>query len=164
MGGITTVTNVNVTLSDTAGFSMSDNLPLTSGTYRPTNFGGSDVFNGPAPLPSGATRLGTFYGASAGGTWKLWVMDDVVEDVGAIAKGWCVRLEELPQGCLGKAKGDVNADGVIDINDVFSLINSLFAGGGPPLCPADVDSNGLVSVADVFYLINYLFSGGPGPL
>jgi hypothetical protein len=59
--------------------------------------------------------------------------------------------------------GDANGDGTIDLADVFTLINSLFAGGAPPACGGDADGNLAVDVADVFYLINYLFAGGPAP-
>jgi hypothetical protein len=59
--------------------------------------------------------------------------------------------------------GDVNGDGKVNVSDVFSLINSLFAGGPAPVCPADVNADGGVGVDDVFYLINFLFAGGPAP-
>jgi hypothetical protein len=59
--------------------------------------------------------------------------------------------------------GDVNNDKSIDVNDVFYLINSLFAGGPPPMAAADANGDGVVDVNDVFYLINYLFAGGPPP-
>ena len=60
--------------------------------------------------------------------------------------------------------GDVNGDGHIDVADVFYLINSLFAGGPPPIGWADVSGDVFVNVSDVFYLINFLFAGGPAPL
>jgi hypothetical protein len=65
--------------------------------------------------------------------------------------------------CDGKPNGDANGDGVVDVSDVFYLINFLFAGGPAPICSADVDGDGLPTVSDVFYLINYLFAGGPPP-
>jgi hypothetical protein len=60
--------------------------------------------------------------------------------------------------------GDVNGDGLVNIADVFYLINYLFAGGSPPLGAADVNSDLSIDLLDVFYLINYLFAGGPSPL
>jgi hypothetical protein len=60
--------------------------------------------------------------------------------------------------------GDVNDDGFVNVGDVFSLINFLFAGGPPPLGEPDCNGDGAVDVADVFYLINSLFAGGPAPL
>jgi hypothetical protein len=59
--------------------------------------------------------------------------------------------------------GDVNGDGIVDVGDVFYLINALFAGGPGPFGPADANGDGTVDVLDVFYLINYLFAGGPPP-
>jgi hypothetical protein len=65
--------------------------------------------------------------------------------------------------CDGKPKGDANADGKVDVNDVFFLINGLFAGGAAPVCSANVNGDGQTDVSDVFYLINYLFAGGAPP-
>jgi hypothetical protein len=59
--------------------------------------------------------------------------------------------------------GDANGDGVLDVADIFHLINSLFAGGPASIGSADANGDGKVTVADVFYLINYLFAGGPPP-
>jgi hypothetical protein len=64
----------------------------------------------------------------------------------------------------GGLSGDVDASGVRDVNDVFYLINFLFAGGPLPVGPADVDNSDDLDVADVFYLINFLFANGPAPL
>jgi hypothetical protein len=69
-------------------------------------------------------------------------------------------------GVFGKrypGPGDVNGDGVVDIADVFYLINFLFASGPDPVGPGDTSGDGSVDVADAFYLINYLFAGGPFP-
>jgi hypothetical protein len=59
--------------------------------------------------------------------------------------------------------GDVNGDGLVNVLDVFYLINYLFAGGPTPIGYADVDGDGIVDVLDVFHLINYVFAGGPAP-
>jgi hypothetical protein len=59
--------------------------------------------------------------------------------------------------------GDADGNGVLDVSDVFYLINALFAGGPPPVGTADANGDGLVDVNDIFYLINYLFAGGPKP-
>ncbi len=64
---------------------------------------------------------------------------------------------------IGGVKGDANGNGSVGVDDVFYLINYLFANGNPPVSPSDVNGDGVVSVADVFYLINYLFAGGPAP-
>ena len=65
----------------------------------------------------------------------------------------------------GPARGDANADGVINSADIVYLINSLFIGGPAPqtLQAGDANCDGAVNSADVVYLINYLFVGGPAP-
>jgi hypothetical protein len=60
--------------------------------------------------------------------------------------------------------GDANADGAVDVADVFYLIGELFAGGPASIGPPDANGDGSVDVLDVFYLINYLFAGGPAPV
>jgi hypothetical protein len=60
--------------------------------------------------------------------------------------------------------GNVNGDSVVDVSDVFYLVNYLFAGGQAPVGSGDANGDGMVDVADVFYLINYLFAGGPPPV
>jgi hypothetical protein len=59
--------------------------------------------------------------------------------------------------------GDVDGNGVVDVADVFYLINFLFAGGPAQLGEADVNGDYAVDVQDVFYLINFLFAGGAAP-
>lgn len=59
--------------------------------------------------------------------------------------------------------GDINGDKVVDVRDVFYLVNNLFAGGAAPVGSADVNGDGKVNAADVIYLIRYLFAGGTAP-
>jgi hypothetical protein len=66
--------------------------------------------------------------------------------------------------CTGKPKGDASGNGVLDVQDVFYMINRLFAAGPAQVCSADVNADGAFSVLDAFYLINFLFAGGPAPL
>jgi hypothetical protein len=65
----------------------------------------------------------------------------------------------------GRLRGDVNADGVIDVGDVVQLISYLYRGGDPPVPTEAGDANcdGIVNVADVVYLVNYLYKGGDSP-
>jgi hypothetical protein len=63
----------------------------------------------------------------------------------------------------GSYAGDANGDGVVDIGDVFYMINNLFAGGPAPVKNSDVNADGHLDIADVFFAINYLFAGGPAP-
>jgi hypothetical protein len=68
----------------------------------------------------------------------------------------------------GPPLGDVNADGVISIEDIVYLINYLYINGPEPACMpitycGDITADGLVDVSDVIYLLNYLFVNGPPP-
>ncbi len=68
----------------------------------------------------------------------------------------------------GPARGDVNADKIIDIADIIYLINYLYKSGPEPTCSpiascGDANHDTLVDIADVIYLINYLFKSGPSP-
>jgi hypothetical protein len=81
-----------------------------------------------------------------------------------LAVGSPVSLDVFRRRFSGVVPGDVDGSGVVDIADVFYLINFLFASGPLPSGPADADGNGVVDIADVFYLINFLFAGGPAPV
>jgi hypothetical protein len=81
-----------------------------------------------------------------------------------LAVGSPLSLDVFRRRFSGVVPGDVDGSGVVDIADVFYLINYLFASGPLPSGPADADGNGVVDIADVFYLINFLFAGGPAPV
>ena len=54
--------------------------------------------------------------------------------------------------------GDINADSMLDITDIVSLVNIVLNIGGTPseneLCSADFNSDGLINVLDVIQLVN----------
>jgi hypothetical protein len=62
-------------------------------------------------------------------------------------------------------RGDVNADGEIDLSDPVSVLNFLFLGGARPPCEdaADTDGDGDVNITDASFFLNFLFLGGPAP-
>ena len=62
-------------------------------------------------------------------------------------------------------RGDVNADGSLDISDPVSLLLSLFAGAPAPGCLAagDVDDSGVLDTTDAVVLLQHLFTAGPPP-
>jgi uncharacterized repeat protein (TIGR03803 family) len=64
---------------------------------------------------------------------------------------------------LAANPGDGNGDGVVNVSDIFYLINALYASGPAPFAGGDANGDGVVDVADVFYLLNYLFARGPAP-
>jgi len=62
-------------------------------------------------------------------------------------------------------RGDVNADGGVDVSDPVAVLRILFQGGNPTGCldAADTNDSGGVDIADAVYLLNFLFGGGPKP-
>ena len=62
-------------------------------------------------------------------------------------------------------RGDLNADGIVNVGDVVYLVNYLYRGGSEP-CPVeagDVTCDGIVNVGDIVFLVNYLYRGGAPP-
>jgi len=62
-------------------------------------------------------------------------------------------------------RGDVNADGLIDLGDLLHLISYLYK-GGPAACPkeaGDVNCDGVTDLGDILFVISYLYKGGPSP-
>jgi hypothetical protein len=62
-------------------------------------------------------------------------------------------------------RGDVNADGGLDIGDAIFTLTYFFLDGAAPPClkSADADDGGAVDLADAIYLLSYLFAGGLPP-
>jgi hypothetical protein len=85
------LSGITLTLDDQAAAPLSENDPLTSGTFRPHNFAGSpDAF--PGHTPSGNSRLSLFNGGNPNGSWQLFVVDDHVSDTGQFAGGWSLEI------------------------------------------------------------------------
>ena len=99
VGGGNEVTNLNLTFDDLAPTGLPDNAPLSSGTYKPTNFEPGDAFPAPAPAgePNGVT-LDALYGSPPNGTWKLFIVDDSGQNIGSIA-AWNLTLTTSPNAC-----------------------------------------------------------------
>ncbi|MEM7262965.1 MAG: FG-GAP-like repeat-containing protein [Planctomycetota bacterium] len=62
-------------------------------------------------------------------------------------------------------RGDVNADGGVNIADAVSILSGLFGTPGAILCAAAADSNddGGQDIGDAVYVLSYTFSGGAAP-
>jgi subtilisin-like proprotein convertase family protein len=88
VGGGTDVTGVNLVLDDAATVPLPDDTALVSGTFDPTNIGGTDAFPAPAPAQGGSNVLAVFNGTAPNGTWSLYVVDDAAVDIGSISNGW----------------------------------------------------------------------------
>lgn len=92
VGGSTDLVNVNLVLDDAALLAL-PTTTITSGTYRPTNSGATDVYVAPGPgsVTQAAPSLSSFSG-NYNGDWKLFVVDDAGGDVGNITS-WSITFE-----------------------------------------------------------------------
>jgi hypothetical protein len=112
-------------------------------------------------------------GASLGAAYRVSSSTAVENQSGVFANGRLITVWQRTDATGGITaridagvftRGNANGDHAVDVADVFYLINSLFAGGPPPVQPMDLNLDGRIDVGDVFYLIDYLFAGGPAPL
>lgn len=137
------VTNVTLTFSATATASLPANAPITSGTYRPTDYPPDDVFVSPAPPPPRAASLTDFSGQDPNGAWRLFIMDDAAGDHGSLA-GWRLDMTILqplnPPADLSVALAAEPQ--VMNAWQNFTL-RSVVANAGPEAAPMVVLTNRL---------------------
>jgi subtilisin-like proprotein convertase family protein len=88
--------DVDLFIDDDAPSALPDTGPISSGNYRPTNYGAGDTFPAPAPTPTGSA-LSVFDGTNPNGVWQLYVVDDFTGDSGGL-DGWTisVRTNQTP--------------------------------------------------------------------
>lgn len=102
-GGTAITANADVTLSDTATNLLPSGTPISTGTYRPGDYGsGADTFANPAPAgpylsgaPNGsASFTSAFASVNPNGVWTLFAVDDNATSgqTGTLAGGWCLNL------------------------------------------------------------------------
>lgn len=62
--------------------------------------------------------------------------------------------------------GDVDANGLVDRDDVEFLAMYIFKGGPAPtpLCCGDADGSGILDIDDPVYLVQVVFGDGPPPI
>ena len=84
--------NVTLTFDDAAASSLPFIGPVTSGTWKPTNFRPNGVFPPPAPAPPYGSALSVFSDTDPNGTWSLYVQDFALLDVGSMAGGWSLDI------------------------------------------------------------------------
>jgi hypothetical protein len=114
-GGGNTINSVRLTFDDSAATSLPNVGQITSGTFRPTNYGSPDPFPSPAPTGSppgvfGALLAG-FNGTNPNGTWRLFINDDAGGDVGQLDR-WTLHLRAAPRpgACANPLIGTPGAD------------------------------------------------------
>ena len=104
VGANTAVSNLTFTFDD-AGALMNA-IPLTSGTYRPSDIVVStDLFGSPAPGAPYGTTLAGFIGTNPAGTWRLLIVDDEQGDTGAFSNGWSLIVSTGAAGDYGSTSG-----------------------------------------------------------
>ncbi len=71
-----------------------------------------------------------------------------------------VTISEQPQFLF--VRGDANYNQSVNIADAIFMLDYLFIGGPPSVCPdaADCNDDGVVNIGDAVALLNFLFSGG----
>jgi subtilisin-like proprotein convertase family protein len=89
--GTGAVSNVTLTLSDYATVTLPATA-VSSGTYRPTNFGLGDTFPAPAPAGPHGSVMAEFNGQSPNGDWALYAKDDSGGLTGGINSGWSLKI------------------------------------------------------------------------
>ena len=95
-GGATDIAAIDLVIDDAAAAALPDATVLTSGTFRPTNFGTPDTVPGPLapygnPAPAGtATLSSVFDGTDPNGVWSLYIVDDATASAGTLAGGWAI--------------------------------------------------------------------------
>jgi hypothetical protein len=93
------VDNATLTFSDAAPSQISDQVPVESGVFQPTDYPPTDALPLPGPPPPYASELAAFNGFPATGDWTLYVNDDGMNDEGAIDGGWSLTVATaLPGG------------------------------------------------------------------
>jgi hypothetical protein len=105
---------------------------------------------------------------NSGGGWSFGVK--IRDEIGQpFASG--VKLTLDPQGCgttpppIAFKRGDVNADGTLNIADAIKLLGHLFAREAAPTCQnaADANDDGTLNIADAIKILSHLFAA-TGPL
>jgi len=155
-GGAADLVNVNLTFDDMAASTLPDGTQITSGTFRPSNFGTGDTF--PAPAPAGPYTdpqlLSVFNGVNPNGTWSLYVVDDVGGDIGNINMGWELNITTSAPSCTTPC-GGVR----LVVNPTLSRLN-----GSTVQATYTVRNTGTVTAANVMLTTAQLGSTNGTPL
>ena len=93
--GAHAVTNAILTFDDSAAQLLPGTGQITNGTYKPSTYLGSVIFNSPAPSGNYGTAMNALNSVSPNGQWSLYVLDDAAGDSGNIANGWSLKISTL---------------------------------------------------------------------
>lgn len=125
----------------------------------------------PVALPAGTYVVEIFNDTTGSSTTFIWERAlfgwiPGVARLGQDCPTWC--YDNLPNfslelfgGVIGRARGDLNADGVIDEGDLGAFVDVLVNGATEPdvTCAADLTADGLTDGLDVSSFVNCLVNG-----
>jgi MYXO-CTERM domain-containing protein len=102
------ISDLTLTLDDSAASSLPLDSTLLSGTFRPTRQFPTLSFDFPSPAPAGSSSapatLSLFNGTDPNGNWSLFVVDESSPDSGTISGGWGMEITTVPEpGSLAMA-------------------------------------------------------------
>lgn len=111
--------------------------------------------------PAGPGRLTDFDGSPVAGNWTLRVIDHEAGETGTLL-AWGLRVCPEPPA-PNFIRGDVSADGSVDISDAISLLSYIFSSGPRPPCldSADANDDGGTNIGDAITILSVLFAGAP---
>lgn len=98
---VTPVNPLNITLDDAAASQLPNGTPVSSGTFRPTDYalGGADSYPAPAPgvftlaAPAGTGTFASIYNSTnPNGNWSLYSVDDSIGGGTTLVSGWCANF------------------------------------------------------------------------
>ena len=120
-GGEFSISNVTLRFDDQALLTLPDSGPITSGSYRPTDYEPGDIFPPPAPAGPYGTNLTIFNGTNPNGPWSLYVVDDAAKDHGSL-DGWSLEIAVRdPIADVAITQVDLPPAVAIGSNIVFSI-------------------------------------------
>lgn len=149
-GGGLTVTNLVLTLDDSATNTLPDSLALGAGVFRPADYEPGEDLVAPAPAGPYATAFTAFNQQPPNGVWSLYVQDDSTGDAGSISGGWALNIATVapinPAGDLRLSMGaSTNATVTgLPVTYTLSVLNA-----GPAVANA-VTLTDLLPVGGVF--------------
>lgn len=94
-GGPNSVSNLDLVFDDAAGGFLPDATILSSGTFKPSQYGVVSPIPSPGPAAPYSALLSAFNGFSGNGSWSLWVYDSAALNVGSIALGWDLTITSV---------------------------------------------------------------------
>ena len=131
VGGGASVENVNLTFDDAAAVSLTtDPVPITTGTYKPSNAVNPDSFTTPAPLGPYGSTLSVFNGTIPTGTWSMYVMDDQEKHTGSISGGWSLSLQTTAPPVAAPSALSYSSNPATYTKDTAIAINTPTSSGG----------------------------------